>query len=316
MSVPFSEKLLSAQMLVSGAFVDGVESMKDGVDIFWPQKAEKLSCPGVEEVVMPYLAEQPQFRRWIGERETKRLKVNSNYSVRTEKYEVSYSLGRDDVKFDRYNVLAPHFRGHGRAERMFYEKLVNAAQTAGKTEVCIDGQFFYDTDHPTALDGSGATFRNLRTGTDLTMANVVSGLIIMHGLVDANGDNMGVRPNIIEYGTAEFEKARKIFEQEIMAEEISTALGRQFVPTSNVSVRGMLTPVLNPNLESGVWYLHDTRNMKPFVLLEEEAPSGLQVRDNPLDPHVWDFDEFLFGDKARAGAGYGMPHNSQRNEIA
>jgi phage major head subunit gpT-like protein len=312
--VPFAEKLRQAQLEFSGAFNDGVESMKDGVDLFWQMKAQRISMPGVEEVVFGYLAEQPQFRLWQGERQAKRLKTAS-YSLRTQKYEWSYELLRDDVKFDRIGLLTGHLRGAGRASRMFYEKLVNAAQTAGKTTACVDGQFFYDTDHPQALDGSGSTFSNLRTGMALTAPNVVSGLIIMHSLIDANGDNMGVRPNILEYGTAQFEAVRLIFEAEITAQAYATALGQELHTASNVSVRGMVTPVLNPNLESGVWYLHDTRNMMPLILLEEEPPTGIEMRDDPRDPHVWDNDAFLFGERARAGAGYGLPHNSQRNEI-
>lgn len=312
--VPFADKLRQAQLLFSTAFQEGVEKVKDGVDIFWPQKAEKVSMPGSEEVVFSYLAEQPQFKKWQGERTAKRLRTQS-YSVTTDKYEWSYELGRDDIKFDKFGLLQSHPRGAGRASRMFYEKLVNAAQTAGKTTTCVDGQYFYDTDHPQALDGSGTTFVNLRTGMALSIANIVSGYVIMAGLVDANGDNMGVRPNILEYGPAQFDLVRAIFNAEITAAAIANAVGQELVPVSNTAVRGLITPMLNPNLETGVWYLHDTRNMMPFLLLEEEAPTGMEVRDDPRDPHVWENDAFLFGARARAGAGYGLPHNSQRNEI-
>ncbi len=77
---------------------------------------------------------------------------------------------------------------------------------------------------------------------------------------------------------------------------------------------GLVQPFMNPNLPAGQWYLHDTRMMMPFLLGEEEAPTGLEMRVDPTDPHVWDMDEFLFGARARAGAGYALPHLSQRNE--
>ncbi len=311
-SVPFPQALLNAQLLFSTAFMEGVESVKDNVDIVWQKKARVVPMAGRRSTVLGFLAEQPQFRKWIGERDVKSLKVGS-YTLDTDKYEYSYSLGRDDVKFDQFGLLADHPRGAGRASKLFYEKLVNAAQQDGTTRTCVDGQFFYDTDHPSGLDGSGSTFVNYRTGSTLNIDNVVSGYAIMAGLVDANGDNFGIRPNVLEYGAGMFKKVRDIFTAEITASAIATAIGQEIHSVSN-TMAGLVQPFMNPNLPAGQWYLHDTRMMMPFLLGEEEAPTGLEMRVDPTDPHVWDMDEFLFGARARAGAGYALPHLSQRNE--
>lgn len=316
--LPFPDLLRQAQLLVSTAFQEGVESLKDGVDLLWQTKTKKVSIPGVETVVFPFLAEQPQFKKWIGERTPKRLHT-VGYSLTTEPYEYSYEIGKNELRFDRFGLLTDHPKGGGRASRMFYEKLVNAKQVAGATTTCVDGQFFYDTDHPQALDGSGSTFSNSRFSMALNVTNVVSGMVIMAGLVDANGDNMGVMPNILEYGVAQWAAVRDIFQAEITAQAIETAIGQEIHPVSNAQGAGLaalLTPVLNKNLPAGDWYLHDTRNMMPFLLLEETAPTPLIARDDPRDPHVWEHNAFLFGAEARAGAGYGLPHNSQRNRIA
>jgi len=313
MSVPFPQQLLNAQLLFSTAFMEGVESIKDNVDTVWKQKTTVIPMAGHRTTVLGFLAEQPQFRLWQGEREVKDLKVAA-YTISTDKYEYSYRLSRDDVKFDTFGLLAMHPKGAGRASKMFYEKLVNAAQQAGTTRTCVDGQYFYDTDHPSGLDGTGPTFGNYRTGCTLNIANVFSGYAIMAQLVDANGDNFGIRPNVLEYGPGQVEKIRDIFSAELTAKAIATAIGQEVHTVSN-TIGGLVTPFLNPNLPAGQWYLHDTRStLMPFLLGEEEAPTGLEMRVDPLDPHVWDFDEFLFGARARAGADYGLPHTSQRNE--
>ncbi|MES1205018.1 MAG: Mu-like prophage major head subunit gpT family protein [Pseudomonadota bacterium] len=299
----------------SAAFAEGVESLKDGIDIMWPNKATKVTLPGTETAVYGFLAEMPQFRRWIGEREPKRLKAGA-YSMTVHDYEFSYELQRNDVKYDRFGIVAMHMRSAGVAQRNFYETLVNDAQAAGKTTLCVDGQYFYDTDHPGGFDRSGATFSNLRTGTPLTGANIVSGYNIMTGLIDANGQKMGIRPNILEYGSADWLTVKDIFESELTARAVSTALGSELVGGVSNNMRGLLQPMLNPNLESGVWYLHDTRVMKPFLLQEESAPTGLEMRIDPTDPHVWEHNSFLYGARATAGAGYTLPHLSQRNEVA
>lgn len=311
--VPFPQALLNAQLLFSTAFAEGVESVKDNIDIVWPKKTTVVPMAGHRSTVLGFLAEQPQFRKWVGERDVKTLKVGA-YQLDTEKYEYSYSLARDDVKFDSFGLLAMHPRGAGRASKLFYEKLVNQAQQDGTSRTCVDGQFFYDTDHPLGLDGSGSTFVNYRTGMTLNIDNVVSGYAIMAGLTDANGDNFGIRPNVLEYGPLMFKKVRDIFTAELTAAAISTAIGQEIHTVSN-TMAGLLTPFMNPNLPAGQWYLHDTRSaLMPFLIGEEEAPTGLEMRVDPTDPRVWDLDEYLFGARARAGAGYGLPHTSQRNE--
>lgn len=312
--VPFADKLRQAQIQFNAAFTTGVEALKEGVDLLWPQKAEKVFMPGTEESVYGYLAEMPLFRKWEGEREAKRLRTGS-YTLRTDKYEFSYALQREDVEFDRFGIVAMHFKGAGVASKRFYEDLLNTTQAAGTTTLCGDGQFFYDTDHPSGFNGVGATtFSNYRTGKALTLPNVMSGIIAMTLLVDANGKRMRIRPNVLEYSPAQMEVVRDIFEANLIAKEIANAIGSTNVTASNTGPRGLVVPVENPEMPDGTWYLHDTRIMKPFIIQEETPPTGLEMRDQPNDPNVWNNDEFLFGARARAGAGYTLPHLSQRNE--
>lgn len=313
--VPFNEKLRQAAIQFNGLFMQGVESLKEGVDLVWPLKADKVFMPGTEESVYGYLAEMPLFRDWEGERTPKRLATGS-YTLKTKKKEFSYEVGRDDIKFDRFGIISQHMRGAGVAQKRLYEDVINDIQAAGKTTLCGDGQYFYDTDHPSGFNGVGATtFANLRTGKTLNIANVVSGYVAMTKLVDANGKRMKIRPNIIEYGPGQLEAIREIFEAELTSKAIADALGVQHVGgVSNTGVKGLLTPVENGDLEDGVWYLHDTRVMKPFILQVEEEPTGLEARQDPTDPHVWENDAYLYGARARCGGGYTLPHLSQRNE--
>lgn len=311
--VPFAQKLINAEVMFSAAFQEGVAALKDGVDIIWPQKATKVSMPGTEESVYGYLAEMPLFRLWQGERQPKRLKTGS-YSLRVQDYEFSYEVSRNDIKYDRFGIVSQHFVGAGVAQRRFYEDLINATQAAGKTTICADGQFFYDTDHPQGLDGSGTTFSNLNTAKTLNITNLVAGYVTMTKLVDANGKRMKVRPNILEYGPSHLSVVKTIFEAEITSVAIANALGVENVGGVSNVFKGLVTPILNQDIEDGVWYLHDTRFMKPFILQEETPPTGLEARDQPTDPHVWENNAFLYGARATAGAGYGLPHLSQRNE--
>lgn len=317
MSTSFAQKLIDAQLVYSTAFAEGVESLREGVEIVWPQKARLISAPGTEETVFGFLTELPLFRKWVGERQKKRLNTGS-YSVKVEDYEFSYLVHKNDIKYDRNGVIAMHMSAAGVAQRRFPEKLINDLQAAGKTTLCHDGQYFYDTDHPNSLNGSGSTFQNVWTSMDLTPANLATRYTYMTQLKDANGVKLGIRPTILEYGPDLMVKARTALEAEFIAQAITNVAGSENVAAagvSNVGVRGLLQPLLNPELETGVWYLHDTRMIKPFLYIEETAPTGLMSRVDLTDPQVWDHQQFEFGSNATAAAAYTLPQLSSRQEV-
>lgn len=312
MSVAFGQKLLNAQLLFSSAFQQGVDSLKEFIDITYTAKAETVPLPGTETAVFGYLAEMPLFKKWKGERTAKELSVAS-YSITVDDYEYEYKLTRNDVKYDKFGLLTAHPKGAGVASKRFYEDAVNLAQKNGKTTLCIDGQFFYDTDHPNGLNQNGVgTFQNLWTAMTLNSTNLQARYTYMTQLKDANGVRMGIRPNILEYGPGHIIDAPALLTLDIVAAAATTATSNAGI--SNVLKQLNIVPVLNNDLEDSVWYLHDTRVFKPFIILEETAPMGLQMRVDPLDPSVWDNREFLFGSEATAGFGYGLPHQSTRCE--
>lgn len=307
MSAPMAERLRDAKLLFSSKFQEGVQALRSGVDTTWEQKAEKIPTPGTEVAVFGFLTEMPLFKKWTGERTTKRLKTGS-YSIRNEDYEYSYSIGKNDVKYDKFGLLAQHPRGGGLAQTRFYDDEVNTAQANGSSSTCFDGQYFYDTDHPEGLDGSGSTFSNRHTSMALTAANIQTRYQYGAAIKDANGKRFGVRYNILEFGPAHIIDVFGIMNADIVALAASSAPSNAGISNSlGAFLKQMgITPVLNNELD-GKWYMHDTRFMKPFIVTEETPPTGLIARENPEDPDVWNHKEFNYGADATAGFGYGLP---------
>jgi phage major head subunit gpT-like protein len=291
----------------------------DKIPIYWQDKAERVDTPGTEINLYGWLAEMPRFRKWVGARLAKRL-LSRSYQVKNEKYEFSYSIGRDDIKYDRFGIYQGHATRAGIAARLLWDDIITATQLAGNTVKCYDGQFFYDTDHPRIPeDAASDTFPNLFTGRDLTADNVAFVYDAMAALKDANGEPMMMAPNVLEYGPALRAKAALALNAETLATAIRNLAGTEVVAgagQSNVVIKGLLVPVLNERLPAGVWFMHHNRILKPFVLQVEQDPTGLEARINVEDPHVWDNDEFLFGSRAYGGAGYTLPHLSARVEVA
>ncbi len=291
--------------------------MSEDVPVLWEQKAERVDTPGIEINVYGWLAEFPQFRKWIGSRIAKRLAAR-NYQIKNEPYEFSYAIGRDDIKYDRYGIYNSHFVRSGVAARVIWDQILTIVQLAGKTTKCYDGQYFYDVDHPQNVDDPNSpVFANLFTGRSPTPTNIAFVYDQMASLKDANGEPMRAAPNVIEFGSGLRDQIMTALATDIIAAVIRNQAGTDNVAAAGVSNNIkmlMLTPVLNDRLPTGVWFLHHTRMMKPFIVQVETPPTGLEARVNAEDPHVWDNNEFLFGSRACGGAGVGLPQLSARVE--
>lgn len=291
---------------------------EQAVPVLWDQKAERVDTPGIEINVYGWLAEMPMFRKVVGPRIAKRLAARA-YQIKNEDYEFGYAISRNDIKYDRFGIYNGHFTRAGIAARVIWDQILTTVQLAAKTIKCYDGQMFYDTDHPQNLDDPNSpVFANLFTGKDLTSANVAYVYGQMGLIKDANGEPMlGAVPDTLEFGPSMRDKAFAALNADIIAAAVKNQAGNENVGGAGVSntTKGLLKPLMNERLPDGVWFLHSTRFMKPFIVQVETAPTGLQMRVNPEDPHVWDNDEFLFGSRACGGAGVGLPQLSARVEV-
>lgn len=61
------------------------------------------------------------------------------------------------------------------------------------------------------------------------------------------------------------------------------------------------TPGANPS-----WYVFDTTKEVKAILWGNRIPPALTPRTDPADPFVFDKDEYIYGARARGGAGYGL----------
>lgn len=112
-----------------------------------------------------WLGQFPGFREWIGERQFNSMKEHS-YSITNKTFEDSIEIGRDEIEDDNvgtYSIVADEM---GYAAEVFPDELVYGLLKNGTSEVCYDGQYFFDSDHPvnSKVDGSG---------TDASVSNLI-----------------------------------------------------------------------------------------------------------------------------------------------
>jgi phage major head subunit gpT-like protein len=128
-----------------------------------------------------WLGQFPQLREWLdGDRVIKSLQAHS-FTIESRKFESTVGVKREDFTDDRLGVFKLMFAEMGHLSALYPEDLNLGMLKAGFTDICFDGQFYFDTDHP-VKDAAGA---------DVVVGNLVAGTESAWNLLDAS---CAVRP--------------------------------------------------------------------------------------------------------------------------
>ncbi len=104
--------------------------------------------------VYAWLKQFPQFREWLGERVIHNPEQEGQV-IRNRDWELAIGVDRNHIEDDRYGAYSHLFTGMGASAAGHVAALVYGALKDGWTQMCFDGQNFFDTDHPVG-DGTVA----------------------------------------------------------------------------------------------------------------------------------------------------------------
>lgn len=107
-----------------------------------------------------WLGTFPMLREWIGERQIKNLTA-FEYSVKNKDFEGTVEVDRNDVEDDQIGVYRPIIQGLASNAKLHPDYLIFQLLKNAISQVCYDGQYFFDTDHPVA----GASVSNYGGGS-------------------------------------------------------------------------------------------------------------------------------------------------------
>jgi phage major head subunit gpT-like protein len=121
------------------------------------QKVATVVPSGAAGNTYGWLGQFPKLREWIGDRVVKDMAAQA-YQVQNKLYESTVGVKRTDIEDDNVGIYAPLFSEMGRAAMSHADELVFALLKAGASNLCYDGQNFFDTDHPVYdnVDGTGS----------------------------------------------------------------------------------------------------------------------------------------------------------------
>lgn len=117
-----------------------------GTKTMWKEVAT-LQKSTTRETTYAWLGDFPVMREWIGDRVIKNIK-DFDYTIKNKPYEVTISIPREDVEDDSIGLHQPRIQQLGQSAEQHKDILLFSLLNSGFSELCYDGQNFFDTEHP------------------------------------------------------------------------------------------------------------------------------------------------------------------------
>lgn len=278
---------------------------------FYPTLCTVIPSDGADEEY-GMLGSVPSVREWLGDRDFHSVRA-AKFTIENKHWESSIRVDKTRIRDDRMALYAPMFASLGaRAARHPDKLLLSDLVVNATTDLCLDGQAFFDTNHSWGDSGTqdndltGAAATGTNPTVDEFKASAVAALTAMLGFKDDKGELlhddvvMGVNGGlelIALVPLSMWEVAGKAFTPGIFLNN-----GETNVPIATAKV------VPTPHFTGAYWDLYrvDTP-FKPYIFQARE-PLTRQMKG--LDDV--EFKDVKFMTEARYNVGYGAWWNAVR----
>lgn len=248
-----------------------------------------------------WLSRFPKMRKWVGDKFVKALEAGKYYK-KNEDWETTIAVSRNDIDDDRLGIYNTQAMSAGESAAELNDIIVDDLKAGAFTNPCMDGQYFYDTDHP-LKDSNGATSSISNKGTAaLTCASQAAALAsygaaraAVMSFTDSEGMPLKLVPDTLEVPPALESVARILCEKDKLTDN------------SPNPWQGTAKVLVNPAMTGTAWMLHVTskQSVKPFIVQMRKKPVFVQQVSAENDD-VFNRAEFKFGAEARATGVYGF----------
>ncbi len=243
-----------------------------------------------------WLSKFPKMRKWVGEKWVKALEA-FKYTIVNDDYEATVEVNRNDIADDNLGIYGPQAKMAGESAAQLPDEIVMELVNGAFTNVCYDGQYFIDTDHPVA-DASVSnklTVALSAASQAAARASYGAARTMMREFKDDEGRPLNTIPAILLVPPALEDVALAL----INNERLEDGKANLYKGTAEVVVDARLT-------STTAWFLLDTRKpVMPFIYQEREAPNFVEQTGEDNDD-VFMRKMYKFGAEARAAGGYGF----------
>jgi len=267
----------------------------DAAPSLWDKTTMKVPS-GSSQNDYTWLSRFPKMQKWLGDKVIKQLEA-FQYTVINDDWEATVEVDRNDIEDDNLGIYAPQAQEAGFSAKQLPDEIDATLKNNSFTNLCYDGQYFYDTDHDVAgssVSNKGTAVLSAATKADAAAGYGAARLAIMQ-FRDDEGRPLGLIPNLLEVPPALEVTGRLLcYNPKLEDDKPNPYLG-----TAELLVNPRLT-------SSTAYFLHVTsRPVKPFIYQERKIPVFVQQTDMNSD-NVFMRKKYRFGAEARAAGGYGL----------
>lgn len=262
-----------------------------------------------------WLEAQEGLREWIGARQIDNV-VARDYTLVNKTFEKTIGLDREKVADDTYGVFGSAVDGLGVASRLWPDDVMTTIVENGTTNLCWDGQPFFDTDHPVDLDdASKGTFSNNLVGAQYDFGTDPAGAydlgcIALAEILGADGRTHDTVPDLIMVPSRKKKGMLTLINAELTAQAIKNVAGSENVGGAGATnvFQGSITGLVNTRLRdpNAVYLMKAAGPIKPFIWQLRQA-TQLVALNGPTDANVFNEKKFLYGVDGRGAGGYSLP---------
>lgn len=267
----------------------------------WQATAMEVPSTGAGEDYA-WLSRFPKMRKWVGDKFVKALEAGKFYK-KNEDWETTIAVSRNDIDDDKLGIYNTQAMSAGESAGELHDIIVDDLKNGAFTNEGMDGQYFYDTDHPLQnSDGVASSVSNKGTmalscaSQAAALASYGAARAAIMGYTDSEGMPLRLVPDTLEVGPALESVARILCEKDKLTDN------------SPNPWQGTAKVLVNPAITSATqWMLHvaNKQSVKPFIVQMRKAPTFVQQTGMDNDD-VFNRAEFKFGAEARATGVYGF----------
>lgn len=222
-----------------------------------------------------WLGQVPGMREWIGGRNAKGLRDQS-YKIRNKEFESTIEFLVKELRRDKTGQIEMRIGEHVNRADAHWAELLNALIINGESQVCYDGQYFFDTDH---TEGDSGTQDNdltyaAATGTTPTAAEmsdaIFKAITAILGFKDDQGKPMNATASqfLVMVPTALMQVTAAALSDTIIVDG-STSRTNTLVNTKKFSVSFEVNPYLT---DATKFYVFRVDSQVPPLIRQEEVP--------------------------------------------
>jgi len=256
-------------------------------EILWNKIASEVPSTGKDEVYT-WLKQIPGMKEWIGDKDIKSVAL-SNWTVKNKDWESTIEVDRNDIDDDKLGVYTPLIQMLGAVARQHPDELMTALLNGAFTQICFDGQYFCDTDHPY----DGGVQSNKGTAA-LAAASYGAARAAMRIIKGDESRILRINPRLLIVDPTN----ESIGKQILTAEKDTSG-------ATNIH-RGTAELLVLDGLTAGYWFLADnTKPVKALILQMRKMAQMVQQTDVNAD-NVFMRKKFRYGAEGRYNAAYGL----------